>query len=391
MSLNDEDFVQSLIDDKYIRVQTHSKCPYEILNYTQKTQFEKKWNEVTLACRGLIRHRETKEVVARGLPKFFNYGELKPEERDALKGKSFTVDDKMDGSCGILYWDYTGVVDGVPCIATRGSFDSPQALHATNLLQTKYKPLLSTPGTSDYALLRRDLTYVFEIIYPENRIVVDYGDIDNIFLITSFETATGREISRYSLANEGTLPFPEVKSFDGLTDMDEILKISDPHNEGFVIRFSGDEGYKGRDGDKTRVKVKFDEYKRLHRIVTQMSSIDIWTNLMEGNDFDEILERVPDEFFDWVKKVKEELEGKFAAVEAEVMSAYDKFRGEVSVGDQNDRRVVAKYFGTLNLSKNKLSALFALYDGKDYRQKIWSMLRPEFCRPSCGGYNRDED
>lgn len=389
MSLLDEDFVQSLINGKYIRVQNHSRCPYEILNYTQKTQFEKKWNPVTLSCRCLIRHRETKEIMARGLPKFFNYGELKPEEREALKGMSFTVDDKMDGSCGILYWDYSENADGIPCIATRGSFDSPQALHATDVIQNRYKSLLG----DDYSLLRRDLTYVFEIIYPENRIVVDYGDIDDIFFITAFETATGREISRYTLANEGKLPFPEVKSFDGLTDtnIDEILKVSDPHNEGFVIRFScEDDKYRGC-GGKLRVKVKFDEYKRLHRIVTQMSSIDIWTNLMEGKDFDEILERVPDEFFDWVKKVKEGLEGKFAAVEAEVLSAYNKFRGEVSAGDQNDRREVAKYFGTLNLSKNKLSALFALYDGKDYRQKIWGMLRPEFSRPSCGGYNQDED
>ena len=354
----DETLLQTLIAQKYIAVRNHNECDYEILNYTQKTQYDKKWNPVTLACRGLIRNKTTKQIVARGLPKFFNYGEMQQEN---IPNLPFTVDDKMDGSCGILYWnDKTGL----PCIATRGSFESPQALHATDVIQNRYKKLLG----DNYGLLRRDVTYVFEIIYPENRIVVDYGKTDDLFLICAFETETGREILRSELT---FLPFPHVKSFDGLNDMNEILKIQDPHNEGFVIRFS----------NGLRVKVKFGEYKRLHRIVTEISSIDIWTNLMEEKDFTEILEKVPDEFFDWVTKTKNRLETAFLEIDAEVSTIFQKFEAEMGINAP--RKEAANYLR----AQKYTGLLFAKLDGKNYKPKIWELIRPQFEKPFA---NRDD-
>ncbi len=77
-----------------------------------------------------------------------------------LKSSNFDVYEKMDGSLGILYW-----IDDKPFLATRGAFESEQAIKGTELLR-KHQNLNK---------LNRNYTYLFEIIYPSNRIVVDYG------------------------------------------------------------------------------------------------------------------------------------------------------------------------------------------------------------------------
>lgn len=319
--MDNEALVQNLIFERYINVQDHPSGTLEILNYTPKTQFEKKWNDVTLQCRGLIRDKTTKKIVARGLPKFFNYSEIKNDAKyiNEISKLPFEVYDKMDGSCGILYW-----LNNEPYIATRGSFESPQAKHASEVLHRKYKPLLGY----NFDLLDRNTTLIFEIIYPENKIVVDYKDEDDIFLICAFDINTGNEVPTPDL------PFPNVKKFqfsnssenNGLIDVKEILKIQDPKNEGFVIRYSN--GY--------RMKIKFEEYKRLHNIVTRISSVDIWQNLMDSKSFDEILEIVPDEYYDWIKNKKESIELDYQEVEMEATMMY----GEVQCINRKD---VAKH------------------------------------------------
>ena len=61
--------------------------------------------------------------------------------------------------------------------------------------------------------------------------------------------------------------------------------------EGYVIKFKN--GF--------RMKIKGDEYVRLHKILTNISNRDIWEYLKDNKPFDELLEKVPDEFNDWVK------------------------------------------------------------------------------------------
>ena len=41
--------------------------------------------------------------------------------------------------------------------------------------------------------------------------------------------------------------------------------------------------------------------------LTNISSRDIWEYLKDGKPMDEILDKVPDEFYNWVKDTKEEL------------------------------------------------------------------------------------
>src|SRR5690606_26325973 len=103
--------------------QRHATLPLSILNYTEKAQWDRVWNPVTLTCRGLILDDDN-EVVARPFGKFFNLADH--EQDDPRLGWPCDVYEKLDGSLGIAYryGDHVG-------IATRGSFDSEQAQWAT--------------------------------------------------------------------------------------------------------------------------------------------------------------------------------------------------------------------------------------------------------------------
>ena len=328
------------IADGFVMLRQHPTADLYILNYTAKTQYERAWDEHTLACRGLIVNG-LGAVVARPFPKFFNLDEVvMTGQIPLLPDEPFVAYEKLDGSLGILYW-----IDDTPFIATRGSFMSEQALWATNLLHTSYAAI--------WPRLDRTKTYLFEIIYPENRIVVHYGDRQDLVLLAVIDTATGAETT--DLPDIG---FPLVRLFDGYTDMAEIRAVQIDNEEGFVLRFASG----------LRVKVKFAEYVRLHRILTQVSSRNIWEYLATNQPFNEILERVPDEFYEWVKQTSDKFTAQYQAIESECCAVFRVL---------DSRKETAQYFQTQRYP----AILFLMLDNRDYSAAIWKLLRPVYERP----------
>ena len=325
--------LELLVSQKYINVQKHPNAELFLYNYTQNTQYESLWNEYTLMCRGLILDAKG-EIVARPFTKFFNWEEHKNHE---IPAEPFEVFEKMDGSLGILYW-----ANDKPSIATRGSFTSEQAIWATTFLHQHFEPIFSS--------LNRNCTYLFEIIYPSNRIVVDYASKQDLVLLAVIETSTGKDLD---LPQD--LGFTCVKKYDGLTDYQSLKLFQKDNFEGFVLKFQS--GF--------RVKVKLEEYIRLHRIITNMSNVDIWKCLAEGRSFDEFLENVPDEFYQWVKATKVDLENKFKEIEALCKANF-----KVS----EDRRTTAEYMSAQPYSP----VLFKMLDDRPYDYIIWRLIRPTF-------------
>ncbi|MEA2640741.1 MAG: ligase [Chloroflexota bacterium] len=320
-----------MLAEHYVSVSSHPTADLHILNYTPRCQFQRAWNETTMQCRGLIVDSRG-AVAARPFRKFFNLG----EHETPLPAEPFDVFEKMDGSLGILYW-----VEGQPAIATRGSFVSEQARWATRHLRERY---------GGYPF-ERPLTYLFEIIYPENRIVVDYAGMADLVLLAVIETATGAELP---LPDAAEVPFPVVQRHDGVADIAELLAHTDANREGFVVRFRE---------SNLRVKVKLAEYLRLHRLITGVTPLRIWESLRAGDSLDELLERVPDEFQAWVRDTQRGLRDSYAGIEAAAQAAF------VDLGDRR-----------LNAERYKQHAhpflLFAMLDDKPYADAIWKLLRP---------------
>lgn len=327
--------LKQMISENYVRVNKHPIYDLYIYNYTAKAQYERIWNEITLSCRGLILDGND-NIVARPFSKFFNLGEIQDVQ---LPNLPFEVFDKLDGSLGILYW-----INETPFIASRGSFSSEQSDRANQILNEKY--------SSSFSLLDKNKTYVFEIIYPENRIVVDYGSEEKLVLLAIVDTQSGAE---FPLEEIG---FPVVEKYDGIQDLDILKALNNDNKEGFIIKFSND----------FRVKIKFEEYLRLHRIVTQVSTSSIWEYLKTNQSMEEILERVPDEFFDWVKQTKADLETQFLAIETQCKNDFKVL---------DSVKETALYFQTCAFP----GVLFSMLHERDYSEIIWKKIKPKFEKP----------
>lgn len=324
----DFDAINQQVAEGYINIQRHPSADLRIFNYSAKAQYVWHWTPETRACRGLIVN-DAGVIVARPFEKFFSYEQLNGQ----VPAEPFEVYEKLDGSLGILYW-----IGDKPHIATRGSFISEQALRATWILQTKYASVH----------LDRDLTYLFEIIYPQNRIVVDYGETQDLFLLAIINTATGEELPLQEIG------FPVVTRYDGVSDFEYLRSVQAENREGYVVRFESG----------TRVKLKFDEYKRLHRLLTGVNAAHIWEALRDGNDLSDIINRVPDEYFAWVQKTKADLLAKYSVIERQAQADFKVL---------DDRKITALYFQTCA----NPGILFSMLDNKSYSDHIWKLIRPK--------------
>lgn len=341
----------SLIEQGYIKSKKHPKLDLLIWNYTQKTQFDQMWLPETLICRGLITDLKG-NVVERPFAKFFNFEEHVDKMGGLLPEIEPIVTEKLDGSLGILYKSDDGWA-----ISTRGSFTSEQAKKGTEILRKKYPDFEP----------KQDATYLFEIIYPENKIVIDYkGDEDLIFLgLIDRKTGWGVELDH-------ALPMPATRRWD-YDSMEEMMSEKNTDNrEGFVMYYPK---------ENLRLKVKFAEYVRLHRLLTGITAKTVWEYLRDGKSIDELVKDVPDEFYHWVDQTAGELRETFNLWKKQV----EKIVGtEIPTGDV-DRKEQAKYIIKNHAEDSKM--IFASLDGKNYDHTIWKRIKPA---PETPFSNQDE-
>ncbi len=336
----DLDKINNLIEEGFIKKRAHPSGDLFILNYTDRAQYENCWTPETLMCRGLIVDKQGK-IIARPFPKFFNLDQI--HLIGEIPVEPFEVYEKLDGSLGIMYFH-----EGMPYIATRGSFDSEQAIVATEMLHLRLRQYDAIYDLSP------DLTYLFEIIYPENRIVVDYGDKKSLTLIGLIETKTGQDIDIH-LRGHGF--FEKANKYDGISDLKSLEGLKESNKEGFVIKFQSG----------LRIKYKFEEYKKLHSFITEATSKKIWELLKDNKEFDELLSHIPDEMYNWVRETKESLIKEFDRIvhESQVVFESIKFIGN------------RKEFAQAAMSSNYPHILFAMLDKKDYTNIVWKLIEPD--------------
>ncbi len=330
---------------KYITEQQHPNCQILIWNYNNPCQFDGAWDDYTIQARGLITDLEG-NIIARPFKKFFNLGEKEDTKIDKLPLEIPEITEKIDGSLGIQYY----IGDKV-CISTRGSFNSEQAGFATNMM-SRFKK-------GDF---KEGFTYLYEIIYPENRIVIDYKGKKECVLLAVIETETGKEIDFRKEAERLGFNCPK-KINSTIEKLVEVLPNLSGNEEGFVARYN----------NGLRIKMKGNEYVRLHRLITGFSTISIWDCLRHSQDIDEILKDVPDEFYDWIKMKKKELENNFSDIYTESEKAFKKIK------DLPDRKTQA--LEILKNHKKISSEIFGLLDKEDISERIWRKLRPKFELP----------
>jgi len=364
----DLQILNQYVKDGWVERNDHPSLPISIYNYSRKTQYEGKWDNITLKTRGLVLDNEG-NVVAKAFDKFFNYEELVGNKwvESKIPNEPFEVFEKMDGSLGILF-NYGGEW----ILATKGSFTSDQAVRGMEILK-KYR----------YERLIKGFTYLFEIIYPENRIVCNY-DFEDLILLAVIDNKDGYELKIHddNIHLEGirfrnlynNLGFKVVKKYDGIEDYNTLKSMIDSNSEGFVVRFNS--GF--------RMKVKGKEYVRLHKLLTQLSTYDIWEHLKEGRDVMELVDRVPDEFDKWVKSQVSALSYGHFTVSEYCGKAHDYFRyGKYNdVDPEPSKKEFAEHIKKV-VDPNLHAIMFAIWDRKIEKtnELIWKLIKPKYSKP----------
>lgn len=348
--LFDMDLYAEMVHAGYIRLNRHPELPLYILNYTEHAQFDREWNPVTLQCRGLIVDQNN-VIVARPFDKFFNYGE--PNADVIELGDYVDVTDKMDGSLGIL-WQYQGQQG----IATRGSFISDQAVHATKIWKKKYASAYHVP---------EDTTLLFEIIYPENRIVLNYGDLDDLVLLGARDIYSGSV-----RPPQGVLDWKwrTATTYVFKTLQEALAAPPRPNAEGYVITSRKTGG---------RIKVKQEDYIALHKIVTGLTKRRIWENMKNGMTLEQMCEIVPDEWHEWLQHTYWDIDTDLRGLRFISDDYFALLRQSLAVAECEGRDWERKDFALAVKDHPHRGMLFLLFDGKhkQFRDKSFDLVKPD--------------
>ncbi len=331
-----------------------SPCGKLVLyNYTKRTQYEHHWNEHTIMARGLVYEISTGRRVALPFPKFFNLFELDDDTQQRLLGETdFTVTRKEDGVLGIIYH-----YDGAWRVNTRGSFTSYQSGYAREML----------PGY-DLSRVDQDLTLLVEIIHPEARIVVPYGDTKKLVLIGAYNRVTGEEV----LLDEIDTDLEKVREYNFSSIQDVIERQGNLawDEEGFVVRFS--DGY--------RIKLKSLAYLGVARARQGMNLLSFWKQMRGCKVPEEVMMAIPEEYAAEARALRDELEGRALAVRREAEAQYEHILSQLDTTDGKDlRRQMGVYLQNHADQGIYKSLMFPIMDGKEkfIEKRIMAIIKPK--------------
>ena len=325
--------------DEYVKkglVKSQTYKDMTIYQYTEFTQFESLWNNCTLNARGIV-FDDDGVLVQRCIPKFFNHDE--PDgikvEKLMLKEQIGVVQEKLDGSLIKITKDEKhGLV-----ITSKASFESDQAKMAKEIVDE-----------NNYSF-REGWTYHFELIHPDNQIVLSYGDERKLVLLAIIDNRTGKDIDIYS--DDLKFEKPKLYNYETLLDVNTLNK--DGLHEGVVVNYGS-----------YRLKYKTDEYIRLHRIVTEFSAKRVWEALSNGRRIDR--RNIPEEFIKWLDETEEELLAKynevFSKIDYAILETENMTNKEIALSDDETVKEVREY-------------IFAIRSGKDFKEKIWKAIKPK--------------
>jgi len=343
----------------------HPTLPLNIYTYSKLTEINNEWDEITAMCRGLILDLNG-NVVGNPWPKFFNIEQTggsahikklwsHPEiGHDVIKHKGteykipavdYVAYEKMDGSIlyGCRYFDQM-------VLASKGSFESDQVKVGEKILKEKYPTFMVPEGH----------TFIWEIIYPANRIVVDYGDMCDLVLLGIRNTDLNMDWFGYKESWLKIFPRPTVYE----KTIEELLVEKDRkdfiNKEGFVIHFENGE----------KVKIKYEAYFDLHKIMTNVTSKDILEALEKGDSVVAFCEQkdIPDEMLDEIKAVEKDFINRYAKIEEDC-----KYYLSVAL-DKRERKAQAKNVMEFT-PENLRGIVFAMLDNKDYSKMIFTLLK----------------
>lgn len=305
-----------------------------------------KWRKDNLIFRSLIVDNKTMEVLSSGFPKFMNLGEKMdcyPNPDDFI---DWEVVEKVDGTLVVVDY-YRGKIN----LRTRGTVS-----YKTQANSADFEMLLDKhPEIVDYLEKNKNLSLLFEIVTPNNIIVIKPEEIKFYFLgAVDKSSLTLKRI-------DGTFSHisPKRYTFNSLTDITNAIKLW-KGQEGVVLIYNK---------HQSRVKIKSDWYVWLHRIKTELSSENrlIEFYIKQGlPEFEDFYKKIETEFDYEVAKQFEKDILKLCDVGNTVKGIIDSMKQFIqSIRNIETRKEQAAFITSSYGSTGRSGMVFTLLDGKE--------------------------
>ncbi len=216
-----------------------------IFNYEVLADFS---DPIVQEARGIIIDPDELEVLCWPFRKFGNFGE---SYADKIDWSTARVQDKVDGSI-VKLWYLNGWR-----WSTNGTIDAKEAPTSSVIVKNYLELIKKADNYAQipFSDLHKDRTYIFELISPENQVVIRY-DKTHLIHTGTRDNNTGEEYCE-------DIGIEEPLEYD-LHSLDDCLNAADKLNaSGFVKK----EGFVVVDENFHRIKIKSPEYLYMHRIV----------------------------------------------------------------------------------------------------------------------------
>lgn len=327
---------RELISEKPYCIKVTEKEDLVCFKYSQ---IDSDFNEpLVRECRGIILEKDTWNVVAYAFNKFFNFGESYADEIDWASAR---VLEKVDGSLIKVYY-YNGWRVG-----TNSTIDADDA----KLLAPPYETFMDLFSAAadicglDYNKLDPHYTYIFELRSPYNKVVVPYEDIRIIHI------GTRNNITCEEVEVDIGIEKPKQYMLSSLDDCIAMAATFDFTKEGFVVV----------DKNYHRIKVKSEDYVRVHRLANNGSiTLERAVDLIRTNELEEFLVYCP-QYRDFINDVRNRFNKFYSDIYFNVnMALIEKMNCET----RKDFAAVAKTF--------KYPMIwFKVYDTKSFDIDAW--------------------
>lgn len=298
----EESPLTKIIGDPYfVKIKEHPTYT-NLIQFTYDQIESPKIHPMVKQCRGIILDStDNWKIIAYPFNRFFNYGESCADEIDWSTAK---VQEKIDGSLMIVYW-----YDNKWNVATKGS---PNASGNVGTSDFTFADLFWGTVDGQYiSYWEPEMTYMFELASPYNRVVCSYSNKVEITLLGMRSNVSLREQRVYP--DKFSMPIAKVYDISNFEMCVELAATIDPiEMEGFVVV---DENF-------NRVKVKSPAYVAIHHLRDGSPERRLMDLIKTGEESELLSYRILDEF-PHEKAMYEEMKFKLQTLVLQTQQEYD--------------------------------------------------------------------
>ena len=201
-------------------------------------------------ARGIIFRENDWECVCHPFEKFGNYGESYCPK---INWETASVQEKVDGSL-IKFW-----YDDYWHISTNGTIDAFKAI-INDVKYMNFGQLVRAAISKNFndelqffSMLSPEMSYMFELVSPYNRVVIPYEETE-LYFLGARNMNTGKECDTNNLTPSLYFKTPKLYSLNSLEDVQSAANALPWDQEGYVVC----------DAQFNRVKIKSPSYVMAH-------------------------------------------------------------------------------------------------------------------------------